>query len=208
EKPYFIQYIVLDQEKYRASATFGALTASDMNRVRYLQAQVRVGDYEFDNSEFVTGPGFQGPPAAGVTNQTVIDDDYNAIRRSLWLVTDAAYKQSVEQLARKRAFVQNKIREEQIPDFSKESAVMAVGQRSHLDIDKPRWEKQVREWSAIFKSFPEVQESSVVVEAQIVHRYLVNSEGTRTLQPSILVSVEADASTEAGDGMRLRHWIP
>ena len=39
--------------------------ASDMNRARYLQAQVRVGDYDFDNSEFVTGGGFQGPPPAG-----------------------------------------------------------------------------------------------------------------------------------------------
>ena len=73
EKPYFIQYIVLDQEHYRASASFGALTGSDLNRVRFVQAQVRVGDYDFDNSEFVTGPNFQGPPA-GVTSQTVIDN--------------------------------------------------------------------------------------------------------------------------------------
>src|SRR5262249_174100 len=157
--------------KYRASATFGALTASDMSRDRYLQAQVRVGNYDFDNSEFVTGPGFQGPPASGVTSQTVIDNDYDAIRHSLWLVTDAAYKQSVEQLARKRAFVQNKIRDEQIPDFSKESAVTVLGATLHLDIDKARWEKQVREWSAVFKDFPGIEESNVVLEAQLVHRY-------------------------------------
>src|SRR6185503_2588256 len=94
DKPYFIQYIVIDQEEYRVSATFGALTASDLNRARYLQAQVRVGDYDFDNSEFVTGPGFQGAPPAGVTTQTVVDNDYDAIRHSLWLATDAAYKQS------------------------------------------------------------------------------------------------------------------
>jgi TldD protein len=208
EKPYFIQYIVLDQERFRISATFGALTASDMNRARYLQAQVRVGDYDFDNSEFVTGPGFQGQPAAGVTAQTVIDNEYDAIRHGLWLVTDAAYKQSVEQLARKRAFVQNKVRDDQIPDFSKESPTAAVDKRLHLDIDQARWEKQVREWSAIFKDFPVIEESSVVLQAQLVHRYLVNSEGTQTLQPSMLISVEADAETEAPDGMRLRHWIP
>jgi predicted Zn-dependent protease len=208
EKPYFIQYIVLDQERYRASATFGALTASDTNRERYIQAQVRVGDYDFDNSEFVTGPGFQGPPPAGVTNQTVIDNDYDSIRHGLWLATDAAYKQSVEQLARKRAFVQNKIRGEQIPDFSKEQPVTAVSGKRTLDIDKGRWEKQVREWSAIFKDFPEIEESTVVLEAQVTHRYLVNSEGTRSLQPLMLVSVEVDAGTEATDGMRLRHWIP
>jgi hypothetical protein len=65
DKPYFIQYIVLDQERYRASATFGALTGSATSRVRYVQAQVRVGNYDFDNSEFVSGPGFQGaPPSA------------------------------------------------------------------------------------------------------------------------------------------------
>jgi predicted Zn-dependent protease len=208
EKPYFIQYIVLDQDSYRATATFGALTGSALNRIRYVQAQVRVGDYEFDNSEFVTGSGFQTPPAAGVTMQTVVDNNYDALRHSLWLVTDAAYKQAVEQFARKRAFVQNKVRDEQIPDFSKEDPVSVVGGRSGFDVDRPRWEKQVREWSALFKDFPNIAESAVVLEAQLTHRYLVNSEGTHTLQPSMLVSIEVDAGTEASDGMRLRHWIP
>jgi predicted Zn-dependent protease len=208
DKPYFIQYVVLDQERYRVTATFGALTGSGLSRARYVQAQVRVGDYDFDNSEFVTGSGFQGPPPAGVTSQTVIDDDPDVIRHALWLVTDAAYKQAVEQFARKRAFVQNKVRGEQIPDFSKEPPVTAIGVRRRLQIDPSRWEKQVREWSAVFREFPEIEESSVVLEAQLTHRYLVNSEGTRTLQPSMLVSVEIDAGTEAADGMRLRHWIP
>jgi TldD protein len=207
EKPYFIQYTVVDQERYRASATFGALTGSDVGRVRILQAQVRVGDYDFDNSEFAGG-GFQGTPPAGVTAAGPIENDYNSVRHALWLATDAAYKQSVEQLARKRAFVQNKIRGDQIPDFSKETAVTVVGPRQELQVDKARWEKQVREWSAIFRDFPQVQESSVVMEAQLTHRYLVNSEGTHTLQPAMLVTVEVEAETQAADGMRLRHWIP
>jgi predicted Zn-dependent protease len=209
DKPYFVQYVVIDQERFRASATFGALTASDTTRVRYAQAQVRVGDYDFDNSEFVAGPGFQGAPPSGVTSQTVIDDDYGALRHALWLVTDASYKQAVEQLARKRAFVQNKVRGEQIPDFSKEAAVTVVGERRRqFDVDRKLWERQIREWSAIFRDFPAVAESNVTFEAQITHRYLVNSEGTQTMQPSMLTSIEVDAGAEASDGMRLRHWIP
>jgi TldD protein len=207
EKPYFIQYTVVDQERFRVSATFGALTASDTSRARILQAQVRVGDYDFDNSEFATGGGFQGPPS-GVTTQTVVENDYNSIRHSLWLATDAAYKQSVEQLARKKAFVQNKVRGDQIPDFSKEKAVNVVDGRRDLQIDKGRWEKQVREWSAIFREFAQIEDSTVILQAQLTHRYLVNSEGTRTLQPSTLISLEIEAGTEAMDGMRLRHWIP
>ena len=208
DKPYFIQYVIVDQERYRASATFGALTGSDTEAGRLMQAQVRVGTYDFDNSEFITGPAFQGAPPSGVASTAVIENDYEAIRHGLWLATDAAYKQSVEQLARKRAFVQNKIRAEPIPDFSKENAVTSVGMRRTLEVDKPHWEKQVREWSAIFREFPQVQQSSVVFETQIVHKYLVNSEGTRSLQPSMLVSVGVEAATEAPDGMRLRHWIP
>ena len=71
DKPYFIQYVILDQERYRASATFGALTSSDTSQGRIVQAQVRVGDYEFDNSEFMTGPAFQGPPPSGVVERSV-----------------------------------------------------------------------------------------------------------------------------------------
>ena len=133
EKPYFIQYVILDREQYQAEATFGGLTASKKDRARLLQAQVRVGDYDFDNSEFIA-QGFQ--PQSGVLTTTVIEDDYDAIRHSLWLATDGAYKQSVEQLARKRAFVQNKVRDEQIPDFSMENAVTSVGSPLHMEFDK------------------------------------------------------------------------
>src|SRR5436305_15262818 len=69
EKPYFIQYVILDQDRYRASATFGALTASDNDRRRIMQVQARVGDYDFDNSEFMTGPQVQGPPPSGIVSE-------------------------------------------------------------------------------------------------------------------------------------------
>lgn len=207
EKPYFIQYVILDREQYRAEATFGGLTASNNDRTRLLLAQVRVGDYEFDNSEFIA-QGFQGAPQSGVLSTTIIDDDYDGVRHSLWLSTDAAYKQSVEQLARKRAFVQNKVRDEQIPDFSMEAAVTSLGSRGLLAFDKTLWEKRLREWSAIFRDFPGIQESSVSLRALVINKYLVNSEGTRTLQPSMIVTLEVQARTEASDGMRLVHTVP
>lgn len=209
EKPYFIQYIILDREQYRGEATFGGLTDSTRDRVRMVQAQVRVGDYVFDNSEFVTGQGFQqAGNQSGIIAATVIDDDYDGVRHSVWLATDAAYKQSVEQLARKRAFLQNKVRDEQIPDFSMENPVTALGSPRHLEFDKTLWEKQLREWSAIFRQFSAIQESSVSLRAIVTNKYLVNSEGTRTLQPSMIVTLNIEARTEAPDGMRLSHSVP
>ncbi|MBI4472601.1 MAG: hypothetical protein HY646_08030, partial [Acidobacteria bacterium] len=206
EKPYFIQYVIVDQEQYHASATFGALTASEWNRARALSAQVRVGDYNFDNSEFVAG----GAPQAGsgVLQPVVQENDYNALRHSIWLATDNAYKQAVEQIARKRAFVQNKVREEELPDFSKESPVNAISTRRSLELDQTRWEKQVREWSAIFRDFSEIDISNVSLRALLTHKYIVNSEGTRTMQASLVVSVEVDATAQAADGMRVGYSVP
>jgi predicted Zn-dependent protease len=208
EKPYFIQYSILDEDIYTAQATFGALTSSSRNQQRVVQAQVRVGNYEFDNSEFVAAGQGAGNAGAGVASNAVIDDDYDAIRHALWLATDSAYKQSVEQLARKRAFIQNRIQDEQIPDFSKESPLMAIASRTAVRLDSARWEQELRQWSAIFKEFPDIQQSNVSLQVRLSHRYLVNSEGTRTLQPSVLVSLEAVAGMQSPDGLPLAHSLP
>src|SRR5262245_11419091 len=71
EKPYFIQYTILDEDEFSADATFGALTRSDRSRGRALQVQVRVGGYEFDNTEFVAGGPFGGS-STGVPASTEI----------------------------------------------------------------------------------------------------------------------------------------
>lgn len=209
DKPYFIQYVVHDEEEYSAEATFGALTSSDKSRQRYVQVQVRVGSYEFDNTEFVAN-GANGP-STGVLLSTVVDNDYENLRHVLWLATDSAYKQSVELLARKRAFVQNKIQEVQPPDFSKESATTSISNASSepgLRYDKALMETRLREWSRIFKEFPEIQTSDVRLVARLTHRYIVNNEGTQTLQPTMIVSLEVSAGTQSSDGMRLSHTLP
>ena len=211
EKPYFIQYTVLDEDEYSIAATFGAITSSDRNRGRAMQVQVRVGDYTFDNSEFTAGGGgggFGGPASTGVLTSTVIENDYAGIRHSLWLATDQAYKQAVEQIARKRAFVQNKVQEEKIPDFSREEAVNSVGPQIPFVLDKAKWEKQLREWSAIFKAFPQVEQSVVVLNTRLTYRYMVNSEGTHTMQPALIVSLMAGATVQSPDGMALSYSVP
>jgi len=107
DKPYFIQYVVYDDEDFTASATFGALSRSSPTHQRLVWTQVRVGDYDFDNSGFAGGRGGAGA-ANGTGAYTTVDDDYNALRHSLWLSTDSAYKSAVETIAQKRAYTQNR----------------------------------------------------------------------------------------------------
>ena len=104
EKPYYIEYAVDDAETFIIKAAFGAIVESDHDRDRMLRVGLRVGSYDFDNSEFAGG---RSPFSmiGGRPTQLVLEDDYAALRHDMWLATDRAYKQALEQLAAKRSFI-------------------------------------------------------------------------------------------------------
>ncbi len=191
EKPYFIEYEAMDVKSFTATAAFGGLLYAQRNQARAMMVDVRVGSYDFDNEPM------------GYPISVAIENDYNALRHELWLATDAAYRGSVEQIARKRAFLKNRVDEEKIPDFSQEDATVLLLPSQTLSFDQKQWETTVRELSAIFRQFPIIKDSRVTLQAQLIHRYLVNSEGTRIRRPMIMISLDASAVAQTADGM----WV-
>ena len=121
DKPYFIQYVVYDDEDFTASATFGALSRSSQTHQRLVHAQVRVGNYDFDNTGFTGGRG--GGASTGFWHKRPsMTITMPFATRSGWRRT-AAYKSAVETIAQKRAYTQNRTQQEDpVPDFSKEKA--------------------------------------------------------------------------------------
>jgi predicted Zn-dependent protease len=209
DKPYFIQYIVLDEEEFAARATFGALTQSSPSKQRLVHSQVRVGDYDFDNTEFAAGgPGGGGGGGGQGLYQGPVDDDYDSLRHTLWLATDTSYKAAIETIAQKRAAVQNRTQEDRVPDFTKEPPTISVGEKLKLEFDRAKIESQLRQWSQIFREFPNIQSSAVSIRARLNHRYVVNSEGTRTMGPELLIILQASATAQADDGMVVSHSVP
>jgi TldD protein len=198
DKPYFIEYEVLDADVLSVSASFGGVVYSNRSRSRALAVDVRVGSYDFDNEPM------------GMPRQVAIEDDYRALRHEIWLATDAAYRQAVEQLTRKRAFLKNRVsvEDEKISDFSREEPTEALAPRRAVQLDQARWEGLVREWSALFREFPAVKQSGVAFQLQLTHKYLVNSEGTRVRRPGLLVTLEAYGMAQAADGMWVSHSVP
>jgi predicted Zn-dependent protease len=206
EKPYFIELSVDDAELYSASAAFGGLTGAGRSRFRVFSPQVRVGGYDSDNTGFASfADSFR---FGGAGNALVQEDDELALRRDMWLALDAVYKQAAQRYASKVAFLKNKVLEEKIPDFTKAEPVTSLAPRVSLTLDEARWAKAVKAWSAIFRRFPEINDSSVTLEARAGNRYLVNSEGTVIRRPFALYTVTAQAQAQAADGMNLAHSRP
>src|SRR3981189_3580160 len=103
DKPYFISYRIVDDDSKEVAATLGSMLFSNESRMRLLTVNVRVGDYSLDNSNFASSP-FGGGSAAPIFTgfmQLPLDDNYNELRRQIWLATDGAYKKALEDLSGK-----------------------------------------------------------------------------------------------------------
>lgn len=196
-KPYFVEYGVSDVESFSISAKFGALQSSGFDRSRVATTQVRIGNYDSDNTNlYTTGTLSNSVPL-------VLDDNYDAIRRDLWLATDATYKSVIEQMSAKKAYLQNNVVDEKLPDLSKEKPIVYLQTKQKLQVDAAKWEKIIRELSAIFRKYPQITDSSVTMFARLENRYLVNNEGTRLREPVLLISLNIYAQTVTSDSLRL-----
>jgi hypothetical protein len=213
--PYFVEYAVTDTASHRMSATCGAIVTSDESRGRWLVSQVRVGYYDLDNTNFGgadpgigragrgrgrgPGPGRVGGGSAALPT----DDSYPAIRQAAWLATDAAYKQAVEDLAAKRAYMEDRRMPDQPDDFSRVDPLVRMEPRAVLSLDAPAWEAHLRQISRRLLEHTHLSDSDASIVASADNRYLVNSEGSRVRTGSTSVTLTVSAQLQADDGEAL-----
>jgi hypothetical protein len=206
ERPYFIEYGLTDTARASVSAELGAVTSRNENRSRSLRSDVRVGSYQLDNTNFQGGGygGYFGFEFGGLFGASLpIEDDYNAIRQAIWWTTDRDYKEVVETLVQKKAFMESKLIQDKPDDFSHESPTVYCEDRAPLTLELARLEELAVALSAIFRDFPAVQNSSVSVNGCTGNKYLVNTEGTRLRTARRRFSVSVNATVQADDGMKL-----
>jgi hypothetical protein len=205
EKPFFISYRVQDRTSLDTSATFGALLTGGVTRVRYLTVQVRVGDYQQDNSNFITDP----PKESGLAETDIlpVDDDYQELRRQIWLATDSAYKSALEIFSRKRAVLENRQMREILPDFSKEQPVTDLQAFASIKLELPQAESLVKNLSAVFREAPEIYTSSASLTVTATRNWYLSSEGSATTSQDTGAIFVAVAQTQALDGTMLPDWV-
>lgn len=204
QKPYFISYKIVDTETKAAAATFGALTESTDRRTRLLAVEVRVGDYARDNTNFFTmrfGPAGVVRVFADQGINTPLDDDYDEIRRQLWLATDSAYKQALDDYAKKTAVLANRNRTDDAPDFSKEAALKDEERPAAVAAKLEEASALVKELSGMFRTAKGIDNSAVRLTVTNTTTRFLNTEGTSYVRVAPLVHFNVSADTQAADGL-------
>ena len=206
DKPYFLAYRSDDVTRKDIAASLGSLTSSsgDPYRNRLISVELRVGDYTLDNSNFFSMQRLRGGPGAmflGGIAQGALDDDYGQIRRGFWLVTDRQYKNALEDLSAKKAALKMRNGGEAIPDFSKETPITLLEPAAATTVDFAELEALARSLSAVFRSAPEIERSSVDITYRSTYTRYVNSEGTVYTRSEPLIKLEVTARTQAQNGL-------
>ena len=197
--PYFLSYSVSDATAAVIQAQFGALVNNGEAHVRVADVQVRVGAPKLDNTHGM----HRG--SAVTSSELPLNDDRKALARSLWVATNAGYGNALDNYLRVKTEAEVRAKEEDSsPDFSQEAPQVHVGKPAPpVKLDRAAWEQRVRALSKIFREFPEVYQSVVMLTAQNETDYFASSEGSRVVTPHRLARVVILAVSRADDGMDL-----
>ncbi len=204
DKPFYIEYRLLDLDVHTVTASFGALVNSSTSRTRFMAVDVRVGNYHLDSSNFISEDGFQG--FLGSTGEVGIDRDYNSLRQDLWLATDQAYKAAVTEMALKQSFLRSLTKPPEIDDFAPTSLVVKIDPRQDPDWSSRNWDEEAREASVVLKDFPQLYGNRVTYYFVYATTYRMTSEGTTLRSTRHLAAIEAAMDTQSDDGMSLHNY--
>ncbi len=207
QPPYFISYHMQVVKKIQIQARYGALYQSQAREETTLLPEVRVGDYRFDNVAD-SGLPFEvdSPDQTYFSESGPIDFSPQALRTSLWLLSDQYYKQAVFAFQKRRGdrvYKVNDPKKDAIPSFSKEKPSIYVHEPIRHDFDRKRWEETATRLSQRIHRHENFLESGVHVHYGSVTTYYVNTEGTKIIDENEYYSLVATASVRAKDGVML-----
>ncbi len=217
--PYFVGYSISDVETISISASNGALESVARNRARWLDVTVRVGSYDLDNTHRV--PGETGSATLQLPRRGPFDGPSNGpsnddavLRRALWRATDRAYKDAARQYLRVKTARNVRVAaEDNSPDFSRpepqaadarNAAPASLGENVASRIEK--WKADLRAYSERFRRERHILNSHVTLAIRASTRYVVTSDGVRSVQPQVLYRLGLLAEGKADDGMDLNRF--
>lgn len=196
--PYFTSYDVTDGETMVVIGSQGGVLTATREHRRVADVSMRIGKPDLDNTH-------GSERSSGITTgQLPVQDDPDAIARTLWRLTYEEYRKASKAYTnvKTKAAVRAK-EEDESPDFSveKPSSYIDKAQTSSLPEQKV-WEDLARRYSAAFRRYP-IQESLVYLFADKSRSYRVSTEGTKVVTSDAIFRIMIEGEVTADDGMRL-----
>ena len=196
---YFIGYTIRDQSSAVVIASQGSLLSSTQVQTRTADVVTRVGSPALDNTHG------ENRRSALRSGNLPTDNDADAIARALWDLTYRGYREAVQAFLRVKTQTQVNAKEEDTSaDFTPQTPSAYLETKELLPPADPHaMEAMVAKYSAVFRGYPYIYSSGVLLTVQTTRTYFVSTEGSQVVSNSAIVRAAIQAETRADDGMEL-----
>ena len=210
KSPYYLSYLITDAELYGVEAQLGAVVKVIDKPLRNQETMVMVGSHQRNNLNFINENKLFRWSGGSFFIPMTLENDYDAVRRSLWVGTDVQYKDAAELIeAKSAAMNQQNIPAEEInlPDFSAIPPLDKIIPSPKTTFDKTKIEALTKSLSAVFANYPQLNKSGVNTYIYKADALYLNNEAIRYKVPFSLVCVRVYAEAVAADGEPLIDYI-
>lgn len=195
-KFFYIMYQIDNGQSITTGAELGSIIVSDTNRFRSQSYRIMLGDYDFNDENFISS-------SRDDYNQEMyrlevpLNDDYMGIRRALWNYTEMAFNNCVKSyIGKKEYFEEHPDKKPKIPDFVKVEPTLSIRNIDIDILDKKRAEDLVKKISMVFRDYNDIEESFVVFNQIKIDVYLLSTEGTKCKIPLNYSMLNINASAK------------
>ena len=210
KSPYYISYLITDARLYTVETQLGALIRVVDKPLREQETAVQVGTHQRNNLNFMNENKMFGWYGGSFYVPMTLENNYDAVRRSLWVETDANYKGAAELFETKLAAIkQQNIPEEELnlADFSTVTPTEKIISSPQITFDKNKIETLTKTLSAVFSNYPHLTKSGVNTYIYDADALYLNSEGVKYKVPFSLGCIRVYAEAVAIDGEPLIDYI-
>lgn len=222
EEPlYALAYQVTDRTEVSVAARDGGLVHSKRESSRALDVDMRVGDYQLDQTKALPGEfergGYRGVellplPTHDATDDKVGDrptggltrESAEATRNGIWIATNRAYdaaRQRYQLVAKSKQRAQGREDRDKVASFTPAESLVRFEPTKPLTIAVAEWEQTLRRLSKLSIRYPRATNSEVTLDVASEVRTLVNTDGVQTQVQQDRVRLSLSAGAIAKDGL-------
>lgn len=203
--PFYMAYQVTDSRFLIIRATLGSIVQSQDNTGRSNNMRLMVGDYSMNDENFSGGGGYYSSGYLPIP----AEDDYAAIRRAFWSMSDQVYKSAINNYEQKQIALKQQINNntEKLDDYSRITPLKKIMDVPQVTFDKTKWENVAKNISAEFKTYKDIFSSQVNILFVNATFYNTTSEGTQLRYPFGVAYITVRAETQADDGEPLEDYL-
>ena len=187
---YYLSYLYRNQRTESISAVLGAISKHHTTARRTVFCDVRVGSYSYDN---VTSGGLFDNSEKAESNDYLVmpaELEADAFRFALWKLTDARYREALEQFYQKKSRAVHYIDENRALKSRLRQPTFQNLQAGRLpEIDPDEIKQRMRRLSAVVRGHAEIKNSVLRFRTNHQQKIFCSAEGRMILKQKTLFKI-------------------